>query len=349
MSGFHVARASGADIAAIEAGFRAAFPGSDGVTFARHMAALRRAGDAGWSGVVARDAHGSVVATLAAVHVPFVAQGRPATFARLTACWVHPAYVTGGLHSVFVEMDETFAEAFESSQGIAVLFGIVEESDWWFLRRFRDFVPVRTTVRLQAPASGTPVAEASDGDVNVIEPDAGSLAGSPDTLDLGECTAVRSGVTLAVRLHAAGPGARVFVARRAGVTVGAAITAPAAADGTLELVDWAVPEGDVPVARRLWDAAITACGAPVLIENAGAGPWVLFFQRNGCRVAAGPERYLIARKSVNRLHAEWLAEHWALTTADVGGKATAEGTLSAGEAAVAPPPPGTLTGSDRHT
>jgi hypothetical protein len=319
-----------------------------------HARAELRTNPAGWRGVAVSH-RGRTVGFWGAKTLPMIVRGERVRFGVFAGCFLERAYRSGGLHSVFAEMDETFAELHEGrDEGrFACVVGRFAESDWWTLRRLRDFTPVRTEVDLVL--EGVAARRASATDEKATRADDALFAHWTEPLSPDEIGVVRDGPLMHAREKLLVPpqggpahGTRVVV--RDGRVVAAALFDDSQ-DGVAEIRDWCVPEGDDSAAKALLDA-LFASRAPAMVAPVfGRSPWLLFLQRAGFQVrpaAWGGERepYLVARSSHPRCDAERLAETWFVTAADVCRFPMPPCQIP--EPVTTPPPAGTRSGSDRH-
>lgn len=278
---------------------------------------------------------------------PMSVRGDVLLFGVLAGCFLEAPYRTGGVHSAFIEMDEMFASLYEGREPdrLACVVGRPAESDWWLLRRMRGFTPIRTETDLFLPDVRAAVVAASS-ERAVTYGDA-ECARWTRPLLVGEAAPVRDGVRMQARR---GDDGALYCVERDGAPVAAAI-ARTAADGAVDVVDWCVPEHEEGMAAALLAAVLDGRKGEARFPVFGRSPWTSWLQRAGFRSRpatwGGPsEPYLAARSNHPRCDAEWLAEHWFATAADVCRYPMDACQIE--EDAVFPPPPGTRAGSERH-
>jgi hypothetical protein len=148
----------------------------------------------------------------------------------------------------------------------------------------------------------------------------------------------------------AGDDGAVYAVLRDERPIGAAICRPAD-DGGRDVVDWCAPEQEDDVAAALLAAVLDGARGAVRFPVFGRSPWNGLLQRAGfrCRPSAwggAVEPYLACRAAHPRCDAEWLAEQWFATAADVC-RLPLEACQIV-EDSVFPPPPGTRAGRERH-
>lgn len=319
-----------------------------------HARAELRANPRGWRGVAATH-RGRLVGFWGAKALPVRAQGEDLDLGVFSGCFLDPAYRAAGLHGAFVEMDEAFEAAFEG-RGDGRFGGVVgrfAESDWWTLRRLRDFAPIRTEVDLFL--EGRPAAPAAASVDVAVRADDARFAAWADPLVVDAVGVRRDGVLMRARERLLVPprggaahGTQVVV--RDGRVVAAALFDDAT-EGVVEIRDWCVPEGDVAAASALLAALFRSSARSFVAPVFARGPWHFFLQRAGFRVrpatwGGAAEPYLVGRAAHPRCEAERLAETWFACAADVCRRPLPP--LLAEETVTTPPPAGTRSGSERH-
>lgn len=300
----------------------------------------------GCSGVIALDASGRVIGHLGVSHVPMQVKGEPQVFGRFNACFIDRAYRTGGVHSLFMELDETFQQEFEVPDRLAAAYGQWDEVDWWFLRHKRGHKVVATSIDL-CRAADLPVPDedgpAGDEQVevtNVIDADA-----SAARLDGGTCSVRREGPFEAWRVTFPGTSDLGWQAWRAGELSGVAITRDRG--GERLILDWAIAPDDAATGRALLRSLVGDASVPVRARFWTPDQFTLsLFQDAGFVVAAGAEAYLSVRTVLPSINHLWLSQEWQVTMADAGVQPLPR--LTVGEPIVYPPPPGTLDGRGRY-
>ncbi len=332
---FRIRPASPADLAAVAAG-----------SPARPWTLEELSGPDGFRGVLAEHRN-RVVGFWGARVQPMSVRGDVLLFGVLAGCFLEAPYRTGGVHSAFIEMDETFASLFEGREPdrFASVVGRPAESDWWLLRRMRGFTPIRTETELVLPDVRTAVVASSE--ERAVIYGAAECARWTRPLLVGEAAPIRDGVRMLARR---GDDGVLHCVERDGVPVAAAV-ARTSADGAVDVVDWCVAEHDESSASALLAAVLADRKGEARFPVFGRSPWTSWLQRAGFRsrpsTAGGPsEPYLAARSVHPRCDAEWLAEHWFATAADVCRYPMEPCQIE--EDAVFPPPPGTRAGSERH-
>ncbi len=293
----------------------------------------------GASGIVALDARDRVVGHLGVTHLPMRIRGDDYVFGRFYACFIDPAYRTGGVHSLFIELDEMFREAFESRDRLAAVFGQWDELDWWFLRHTRGHKAIATSIDLCRAAAGA----LPTGEIRITGVDDG--ARSPAVLDVGACGVRRDGAFHAWRTAVPGANDRGWCAWREDALVGVAI-ARDRRDERL-LVDWAVAPDDDAAGHALLAAVVGDGHVPVRARFWTSDAFTLaLFQAAGFSVEAGTEAYLSTRTVVPGIDYLSLSQSWHVTMADAGVHPLPR--LTIGEPIVYPPPPGTADGRGRY-
>lgn len=340
MSGFHVRESTPADWDAVAEGFaRIAHRNIDAVRPRVRWAMAEN--PAGSSGVVAVNATGEVVGHLGVSHIPMFVRGEERTFGRFYASFLDPQYRLGGLHSVFLEMDETFEELYENAEGLAAVFGWWDEADWWFLRHVRGHEAVLTSLSLRRAPGPMPPHEPSE-EVEVFD---ATTEPWDDPLLPGECRTRHDGALARWRHGPAHPRDRAWIAVRYGRVVGVAAARDRAEERVL--LDWSIEDGDVTAAPALIRAVVGDGTRSVHMPSWGTRGWTLeFLQACGFRVEAGHEAYLSARISGRGINQLWLGDHWQVTAADVG--LTPLPRMTIGEQIVTPPPAGTRNAHVRY-
>ncbi len=340
MSGFNIRPSTEADLDGIARGFASAT--ARPFENVRHMIGHALGGNPfGCSSIVAEDSSGRIVGHLGASHVPMQIGEHEMTFGRLFGCWTDELYRVGGIHGSFVAMDETFAEYAEAGGRVHAVFGLVHESDWWFLRRVRDFKPVRTEIRaVRLPA---PFQTQCDLDVRRLTSD--ELDRLPRRTAARSIDVRRDGALM--RFRTSNPWRDDFVlgvVDRDGSVRGHAIVRPR---GEVVIVmEFRVPPEDEVAAHALLGAVIGTGERRVEAPSFARSPWLLTFARAGFRVAPEDGAYLGIRAASPRVNAEALAEEWDAAAADLG-RAPQPRFIHA-EDIVVPPPLGTTSGRDKH-
>jgi hypothetical protein len=337
MPPFEIRRAVAEDLGAIAAGFARSCGKPPEAVEPKVRWALG-ANPAGWSGVVAVDARGAIVAHLGVSHVPMSVGGESVVFGRHYASWVDESVRIAGVHAPFAEIDDAFREAFEGT-AFAASYGLFQDSDWWTLRRLRDFAPVRTEITLERP----PRPYRADGaGAALARVTAEALGGG--AIPLGGAAARRDAATLLFRTG--GPWSRdsAWLAVRDGRPAGVAIWRDEA--GSRVVLDLSVPAGDEDAARALLDLVIGDGSCRVHLPFFTRSPWFLLAQRKGFRAAASDLPYLVVRPSRARSDASALMETWHFGAADVGLRALPA--MLAVEEVVTAAPIGTVAARERH-
>jgi hypothetical protein len=339
MEGFHVRTATNEDLPAIAAGFARAC-GKPREAIEEKVGWALGSNPAGWSGVVAVDARSGIVAHLGASHVPMVIEGEPVVLGRVYASWVDPLLQIAGVHNGFGELDDAFREAFEGS-AILATYGMFADSDWWTLRRLRDFAPVRSEIVLErAAAPHRPDPKRAE----PVRLGPESLRSFGDGLVLGGCHARRDATTLAFRTGGPYRSDVAWVASRDGRLSGVLVYRDSATERVV--LDLAVHADDEGGARALLDLAIGDGSRKVRLPSFSRSPWFLLAQRKGFRVAGFDLPYLVIRPSKARTEGSGLMETWHVGAADVGLRALPQ--MLAREEVVTAAPSGTVAARERH-
>ena len=297
----------------------------------------------GCSSLVAIDTSGRAIAHLGASHVPMLVKGEPRLFGRFTACYIEPAYRTGGVHSLFFELDRLFQQQFEETGHLAAVFGQWEEIDWWFLRHHRGHKAVATSIDLVRGAED-PLRDRGAGDgVTITTSQYG--ADSAPALAVGECGVRRDATFNAWRAAFPGAPCEGWQARREDTLTGVAITRERGDERLI--LDWAVAPDDEQTGKALL-AALMGDGTKPIRARFWTSDLVTLelFQDAGFVVEPGCESYLAVRTALPSINHLWLSQEWQVTTADAGTRALPQ--LTVGESIVYPPPPGTLDGRGRY-
>jgi hypothetical protein len=269
-------------------------------------------------------------------------RGEPHLFGRFSACFVDRDFRTGGVHSLFHELDRLFQEEFEVPERLAAVFGQWDEIDWWFLRHHRGHKAMATSIDLCRAAELPWAPRLGAGGIRISSAHDGAAA----TLELsGECHVRRDGRFDAWR--AAFPGATDLCWRawRGSEIAGLAITRDR--DGERLILDWALAPGDADAGHALLRGMAGPARLPLRIRFWTSDLFTFtLFQDAGFRVFAGPEVYLAVRTVLPQINHLWLSQVWQVTLADAGVRPLPR--LTVGESIVYPPPPGTLDGHGRY-
>ena len=297
----------------------------------------------GCSSIVAVDTSGRVIGHLGVSHVPMSVTGEAHAFGRFNACFIEPAYRTGGVHSLFVELDRTFQEEFEVRERLAAVFGQWDEVDWWFLRHHRGHRAVATSIDLCHVAI-LPIPGGPGGDgIDITNTHEGPAPASRP--DVGACGVRRDDRFDAWRVAFPGASDREWKAWRAGELSGVAITRDRG--GERLILDWAVAPHDEQTGHALLRALVGNARMPVRARFWTSDLFTLtLFQDAGFAVVAGAEAYLSVRTVLPSINHQWLSQEWQVTMADAGVQPLPR--LTVGEPIVYPPPPGTLDGRGRY-
>ena len=293
----------------------------------------------GASAIIAVDTGGHVVGHLGVTHVPMRIRGEPRLFGRFYACFVDPLYRTGGVHGLFVELDEAFRAAFEVRDRLAAVYGQWDELDWWFLRHRRGHKAIATSIDLcRGTADPLPT-----GALRITGDD--DQPTSSGSLDPGECDVRREDGFDAWRAAVPGSSDRRWRAWRGDALAGIAITRDRA--GERLLLDWAVAPDDDEAGRALLAAAVGDGHTPVRARFWTSDTFTMtLFQAAGFTATAGAEVHLSVRTVLPAVDYLWLSESWHVTMADAGVRPMPR--LTIGEPIVYPPPPGTADGRGRY-
>lgn len=290
----------------------------------------------GFVGVLATDARGAVLGHVGASPVPILIDGCERRGGRLTASFVDPLHRIGGVHG----LGPALVREFLATCGFELVFGWLDEADWWALRVHHGFVAVGTSVELARPAGPC---EGPDPGFDAVPADEEALERWERPLVGGASGTRRDGRLVAFRTGGPWSGDRAWLARRGEEVVGCALVRETGARRLL--LDWAVEPGDEEAAFALL-RAVTEGGRAVVAPRWTSSEWTTWLGHRGFRVRAGDERVLAARLLAPGLDAQKLREGWPVLAADAGVAPMAR--LLADEDVVTPPPPGTETGRGPH-
>jgi hypothetical protein len=292
---------------------------------------------AGFAGVLATDARGAAIGHVGASPVPLRIDGRERRGGRLAISFVDPLHRVGGTHG----LGPALVREFLATSGFDLVFGWLDEADWWALRVHHGFVAVGTSVELARPAGPLagpePAARAVPADEAALERWESPLVGGGDGTR-------RDGRLVAFRLGGPWTGDLAWLVRRGDDVVACAVARENG--GRRLLLDWAVESGDVDAASALLRAVTGGGRCAVTAPRWTSSEWTTWLGLQGFRVRAGDERVLAARLIAPGLDAQKLRESWPVLAADAGVAPIAR--LLADEDVVTPPPPGTETGRGPH-
>ncbi|GEM_PF-2630009 len=334
--------ATAADSDGIADGF-ARVQRSDARLARRKVAHAMRDNPHGCSSIVAVDPSGRVIGHLGVSHVPMLVKGAAHMFGRFNACFIAEEYRAGGVHSLFMEIDQMFRSEFEVRERLAVVFGQWDEVDWWFLRHTRGHKAIATSIDL-CRAVGFPLPAGPSADeiriTNALEG-----PGAEIRLGVGVCGVQRDGRFDAWRTVFPGASDLGWQAWRGGELRGVAITRERG--GERLIIDWSVAPDDFDSGHALLRAVVGGGRMPVRARFWSPHLSTLtLLQKAGFVVVAGAEAFLSVRTVLPSINHLWLSQEWQLTMADAGVQPLPQ--LTVGEPIVYPPPPGTLDGRGRY-
>lgn len=317
----------------------AAGPGPGTESFRAELAGYLRAGPEAMSSLVAEAAGGRIAAHLAAIHIPMLVRGEARVFGRFFGAFVHPDYRLGGLHGVLVPLLDAFAEHFEGRDRLALVAGVFDETDWWWLRRVAGMEAIATGLRFERAPSGPRWAPEG---MELLRFQAGALPEWTTPLPAGPCALPRdrSWAERRLELH---PRDEIHCALRDGVVVGTAVVRDS--PECRWLLDWAALDTDWPIVETLLAGIVGDGRLPVRTVAWNLSLWTAHaLQEAGFRPSAEHEPYLVVRSSLPYLTRHFLAEHWQVFP-DQAAPAPLP-TLTAGDTIVTQPPLGTAPDRD---
>ena len=339
MSGFRIRPTTEADFDGIAEGFATA---TDRDPADVHDIVVHGLGanPYGFAGVVAEDANRRIVAHLGVSLLPVRLNDRDRSFGRFLACFLDETYRIGGVHSPFFELQETFREVVEDQRDVALVAGLFDEADWWFLRYLCGFRAVGTGVcYVREPGPWT----SGEWSAPVVEGgDVGSVEWSEPLLT-GEIAVVRDRAFSDFRATGPWGNDRRFVVTDADGS-GVSGLATVRRRGLMDHVaDWAVVDGDETAAKSLMRAVVGDGDRRIKLRIWNPSVWTCHvLYETGFRVARHDEPFLAARWRGGGIKRHGLSVHWQVTSADVGFESQPRMTVD--EQVVRPPQPGTVSG-----